>query len=114
MVIKRGEIWWGQIPFPRGSEPGYSRPLVVVSADTFNRSAIHTVVVLALTRDLGRENAPGNVRLSRRDSGPPHASVANVSQLMTLDKCMLTVRVKRIPPPIMQRIDDGLRLALAR
>ena len=113
MVIKRGEIWWGHLPTPRGSEPGYRRPVVIISADAFNRSDIHTVLAVALTTNLGRADAPGNVRLNRRDSGLPHVSVANVSQLMTLDKRMLTEKVKPVPASVMKRLDDGLRLIFA-
>jgi len=113
MVIKRGEIWWTRIPTPSGSEPGYKRPVVIISADAFNRSGISTVLATAVTANLGRAAAPGNVRLSKRDSGLPLPSVANVTQLMTLDKRMLTAKVKRLPPAVMSRIDAGLGQALS-
>ena len=86
LVIERGEIWWAELPDPTGSEPGYRRPVVVVQADAFNRSRIGTVVVVAVTSNLDRAAAPGNVRLSRRDSRLPRESVANVSHVLTLDR----------------------------
>ena len=86
MVIQRGEIWWASLPEPRGSEPGYSRPVLVVQADDFNRSRINTVIAVVITSNIRLAEAPGNVLLSRKATGLPKQSVANVSQLITLDK----------------------------
>ena len=86
MVISQGEVWWADLGEPTGSEPGYRRPVLVVQGDPFNRSTIATVVSVALTSTLRWEEAPGNVRLSGRSTGLPRDSVANVSQLVTLDK----------------------------
>lgn len=89
-MIQRGELWWGSLPDPSGSEPGYRRPVLVISADPFNRSGILTVIVLSITSNVRLANAPGNVMLSAKRSGLPRDSVANVSQLATLDKSLLT------------------------
>jgi len=113
MVIKRGDIWWARMPAPRGSEPGYRRPVVVISADAYNRSGLSTVIAAAVTANLGRAAAPGNVRLSKRDSGLPRPSVAIVTQLMTLDKRMLAEKVKHLPASVLSRIDNGLQQALS-
>jgi mRNA interferase MazF len=110
--MRRGEIWWATLRSPTGSEPAGRRPFLVVSNDSFNASAIQTVTCLALTSNLTRAAAPGNVRLSRRASRLPRESVANVSQVVTLDKNALENRVGVIPPTIMREIDGGLRLAL--
>jgi len=110
--LKRGEIWWATLPDPAGSEPGYRRPVLVVQADAFNQSAIRTVVCVALTSNLALAAAPGNVRLSPRESGLPRVSVANVSQIITMDKARLTRRIRLLAPGVLARVEVGLRLVL--
>ena len=112
-MISRGEVWWAELADPRGSEPGFRRPVVVVQADAFNRSRIGTVIVAAITSNLGLAAAPGNVLLTGDDSGLARESVANVSQVLTLDRRFLTARVAALPPDAMASIDRGLRLVLA-
>ena len=112
MVIERGEVWWADLDEPRGSEPGFRRPLVVVQADGFNRSRIQTVVCVVLTSNLRLADAPGNVVLPRRNSGLPKDSVANVSQVVTVDRAVLTERVGKLSPTLRASIDRGLRLVL--
>ncbi len=111
-MIKRGEIWWAELDDPRGSEPGFRRPVVVVQADSFNRSHIGTVVVAAITSNRDLVRAPGNVGLTRRDSKLSRYSVVNVSQLLTLDRRFLTKKICRLPEQMMEGIDSGLRLVL--
>src|SRR3972149_6243957 len=96
MVIERGEIWWASIPKPRGSGPGYSRPLLIVQSDDFNRSRISTVIAVVVTSNTQLAAAPGNVLLSRKSAGLPKESVANVSQLITVDKAFLTKKIRKI------------------
>jgi mRNA interferase MazF len=112
MVIGRGEIWWADLPAPSGSGPGDRRPVLVVQADGFNRSAIGTVVVAIITSNLRLGAAPGNVALTRADSGLPRDSVVNVSQLITLDKAELTEPVARLKPGLLRAVERGLRLVL--
>lgn len=109
---QRGDIWWVLLKRPRGSEPGYRHPLLIVQSDTFNRSRIGTIIGAALTSNLQRAAAPGNVELSRKDSGLPRKSVINVSQLVTLDKSFLTKRAGRVSAATLERVTDGLRLVL--
>lgn len=111
--IQRGEIWWADLAEPRGSEPGVRRPVVVVQSNAFNRSRIGTVLVVAITSNLDLAAAPGNVRLPCTDSLLPRESLANVSQLLTIDRRFLTGRVASLPAEIVAAIDDGLRLVLA-
>jgi mRNA interferase MazF len=111
-VVKRGEIWWAQLPEPAGSEPGYRRPVLVVQDDAFNASRIATVIVAAMTSNLRLADAPGNVRIARRDSGLPKASVVNVSQVATIPKVSLTEPAGRLPDRLLADVDAGLRLAL--
>jgi len=112
-VIKRGEIWWADLVDPRGSEPGFRRPVVVVQSDSFNRSHIGTVVAAAITSNLDLGEAPGNVRVSRRESRLPRESVVNVSQVVTLDRRFLVKRVSRLPLRVIEEINSGLRLVLS-
>jgi mRNA interferase MazF len=112
LVIERGDVWWAELHEPRGSEPGFRRPLVVVQIDAFNRSRIQTVVCVVLSSNLRLADAPGNVILAKRESGLPKDSVANVSQIVTVDRDVLTERVGKLPALVRERIDRGLRLVL--
>jgi mRNA interferase MazF len=111
--MKRGEIWWAALPVPTGSGPGFRRPVLVIQADPFNASRIATVIVAVVTSNLALAEAPGNVRVSRTESGLSKASVVNVSQLLTLDRTVLTQRVRALPAATLRSVDDGIRLVLA-
>lgn len=111
--MRRGEVWWASLPNPVGSWPGLRRPAVVVQSNPFNESRINTVVVATITSNLALAAAPGNIRVAKSDSGLPQPSVINVSQLLTLDRSLLTERVKLLPPLVIQNLNDGLRLVLA-
>ena len=111
--MKRGEVWWASLPDPIGSGPGFRRPVLIVQSNPFNQSRISTVVVAVITSNLALANAPGNLRLGKSDSGLSKASVVNVSQVITLDRTLLTSRIKSVPSAAMQQVDAGLRLALA-
>ncbi len=110
--MKRGEVWWASLPAPTGSGPGFRRPVVVVQSNPFNQSRIATVAVAIVTSNLALADAPGNVRLGKAESGLAKPSVVNVSQLYTLDRELLTQRVRGLPAETMRAIDDGLRLVL--
>lgn len=110
--VRRGDLWWADLPSPRGSEPGYRRPVVIVQADSFNRSGLRTVTVAVITSNVRLADAPGNVLLEVPASGLPRDSVVNVSQIMTLDRDFLTEKISRLPPEVMTRIGAGLRLIL--
>ena len=111
--MKRGELWWAALPSPTGSGPGYRRPVVVVQANPLNQSRISTVVVIAVTSNIALADAPGNVRIAKSESGLRKSSVANVSQVVTLDRTLLVAPVRALPADVMRKIDDGLRLVLA-
>lgn len=110
--MKRGDIWWANVPVPTGSGPGHRRPVVVVQSDPFNDSRISTVIVVILTSNLALSKAPGNVRLGKRESGLSKASVVNVSQIFTVDRSLLRKRVKMLRSGIMDRVDAGLAMVL--
>ena len=107
--MKRGEIWWASLPERSGSGPGLRRPVLIVQSNPFNESRISTVVVAVITSNLALVNAPGNFRLGRAESGLPKASVVNVSQLISIDRSLLTLRVKTLPAPALQELGAGLR-----
>ena len=111
--MDRGEVWWAELPDPVASEPGFRRPVVIVSSNAFNRSRIRTVSAVVLTSNLRLSDAPGNILLAAAEASLPKDSVANVSQVVTLDKGFLSSRCGRIPPRRMKLIDDGLKLVLA-
>ena len=114
MVISQGEIWWADLGLPDGSAPGFRRPVVVVQGDAINRSRIATVGCVALTSSLVWADAPGNVLLAARTTGLPKDSVANVSQLLTLDKTVLTDRVGKLPRAKLELILSGIDVVLGR
>ncbi|EIJ33140.1 type II toxin-antitoxin system PemK/MazF family toxin [Thiothrix nivea] len=111
--MKRGEIWWASLEEPRGSEPGYKRPVVIISSDAFNQSKIQTVIVAIVTSNLRLANAPGNISIAKRDSGLSKESVINVSQILTLDKSFLVEKVGRLPDKKISALDEGLKLSLS-
>jgi mRNA interferase MazF len=91
MVIQRGEIWWASLPEPIGSEPGYRRPILVIQSNDFNRSRIATIIATGLAVD----------------------SVANISQVLTIDKSFLTERIGVMPPYLLEEVETGLRLVMS-
>jgi len=113
-VISQGEIWWADLPEPSASEPGYRRPVVVAQCDAFNRSRIRTVVCVPLTSNLRWADAPGNVLLDEGATGLPKASVANVSQIATLDREWLTDKVGELPEEKLQLVLFGIDILLGR
>jgi mRNA interferase MazF len=114
LVISQGEVWWAEVPEPTGSGPGFRRPVVVVQGDALNHSRIATVVCVPLTSNVRWADAPGNVRLSTRLTGLPKDSVANVSQIVTLDKTLLTERVGKLPRAKLQLVLSGIDVVLGR
>ena len=114
MVISQGAIFWADLPEPAGSGPGFRRPVVVVQGDSLNRSRLATVVCVPLTSNLRWAGAPGNVLLSARVSGLSKDSVANVSQILALDKALLTERAGRITKGQLELMFRGIDLILGR
>ena len=112
MEIKQGELYWIEQDEPEGSEPGFRRPFVVVQNNVFNQSRIHTVVVCALTSNLRRGNAPGNVMLDAGEGGLSKASVVNVSQIFTVDKHELHEYIGVISSRKIDQIISGINLLL--
>ncbi len=113
MVIERGDIWWVSLGQRNGSEPGYRRPVVVVQSDEFNRSRIGTLIAVVITSNLRLAQAPGNVLLSAKSTGLNKNSVANESQVITVNKSFLTEKVGKLTARQVESISVGLRLVMS-
>jgi mRNA interferase MazF len=112
MVARQGDICWIDLRPAAGSEPGYRYPHVIVQNDLFNQSRIRTVVVCALTSNLKRASAPGNVLLERGEANLPQQSVVNVSQIFTVDRAQLGEYIGAVSPRRLRQILDGIQLVL--
>ncbi len=113
-MIAQADVWWADLQVPGGSELGFRRPMVVIQGDALNRGRLPTTVCVALTSNLKWAAAPGNVLLSARATGLPRDSVANVSQIVTLDKSMLTERAGKVPKKKLELILAGIDVVLGR
>lgn len=114
MTIAQGDVWWADLAEPGGSGPGFRRPVVVVQGDALNRSRIATVVCVPLTSNLKWATAPGNVLLPSSATGLPKESVANVSQIVTLDKNDLTERTGKLARAKLELVLAGIDVVLGR
>lgn len=113
-MIAQGEVWWAALPAPAGSAAGYRRPVIVVQGDALNRSRLATVVCVPLTSNLKWSEAPGHVLLQRRATGLEKDSVANVSQIVTVDQAILTERVGKLPAAKTELVLAGIDIVLGR
>ena len=114
MVVAQGHVYWADLPDPTGSGPGFRRPVVVVQGDALNRSRIRTVVCVPLTSNLRWAEASGNVLLSAQATGLPKNSVANVSQIVTLDRILLSREVGKLSKRQLDLILAGIDIVLGR
>lgn len=112
MVVERGQVWWADLGEPSGCEPGFRRPVLIVQDDAFNRSRLRTVIAVVLTSNLRLVEAPGNVLIPARSAGLPKDSVANVSQVITVDRDFLSEPAGRLRGQLLKDVDNGLRLVL--
>jgi mRNA interferase MazF len=110
--INQGDIFWIDFDEPEGSEPGYRHPYVVVQNNLFNTSRIGTVVVCALTSNLKRAAAPGNVLLEPQEANLPKRSVVNISQIYTVDKTQLDAKIGTLSTRRVREILMGVQLLL--
>jgi mRNA interferase MazF len=114
MVIAQGDVCWAELPDPVGSEPGFRRPVLVVQGDALNRSRLATVICVPLTSNLKWRDAPGNVFLPAKGTGLPKDSVANVSQIVTIDRAFLIERAGRVSVKQLDLVLAGIALILGR
>lgn len=111
--MKRGEVWWADLGLPRGSAPALRRPIVIVSADSYNRSELRTVTIAALTTNTQLAAVPGNVSVPAGAGGLDNDSVVNVTQIATIDRRVLEQRIGALPDWLIAQVDSGLARALA-
>ncbi|MFM7319418.1 MAG: type II toxin-antitoxin system PemK/MazF family toxin [bacterium] len=114
MVVAQCDVWWADLAEPVGSAPGFRRPVVVIQCDSLNRSQLATVICVVFTSNLRWSAAPGNVLLSASQTGLDRDSVANVSQIVTIDKRQLTERAGKVPNRQMEAIFSGIDLIMGR
>lgn len=114
MVISQGEVWWAELGEPAGSGPGGRRPVVIVQGDALNRSRLSTVICVPLTSQLKWQDAPGNVLLPAKVTGLPRDSVANVSQIVAIDRRQLFEVAGQLPPRQVDLILEGIDAVLGR
>jgi mRNA interferase MazF len=112
--IRQGEVWWADLSEPSGSGPGFRRPILVIQGNPFNESKISTVVCIPLTSNLKWATAPGNVMLKKKLTGLTKDAVANVSQIISLDKIVLTEKCGRVPGSFIKQIFYGLDIVFCR
>jgi mRNA interferase MazF len=111
-VIARGQVWWADLGLPRGSAPALRRPVLVVSADQYNRSRLQTVTVVVLSGTARLAALPGNVTVSADLGLLPEDSVVNVTQLATVDRLALEDQIGELPDWLLAQVDAGLQRAL--
>jgi len=109
-VIEKGELYWVDFGFTGDAEPGYRRPALIVQADSFNLSAIPSVMVAPLSTNLKLAKAPGNVMLKEKETGLPKDSVVVVSQIVSIRKGRLEDRIETIDPSLLLLVDNGIRI----
>ena len=110
MIIRQGDIYWVDLGVPKGSEPGYRHPHVIIQNNVFNASRINTVVVCALTSNLKRAKSPGNVLLQKGDGNLKKASVVNISQMITVNKSDLVEKIGSLSSATIKKIIEGVKL----
>ena len=112
MNIRQGDIFWVDLGEPGGSEPGFRHPYVVIQNNVFNASRLNTVVLCALTSNVERAKAPGNVLLRKGEGDLPKDSVVNITQIITVDKSDLVEKIGALPPARINQIVEGVELLL--
>lgn len=112
MVINQGDIFWIDLGVPSGSAPGFKHPHVVIQNNLFNRSRINTVVFCAITSNLKRAKAPGNVLLPKGEANLPKDSVVNISQMITVDKSDLIKKIGSLSSSRIKQITEGIKLLI--
>ena len=113
MIIERGEVWWADLGEPRGSSPGFHRPIVIIQSDFFNKTRINTLIAAIIITNLRLANMPGNILLSKRASGLNEESVVNITQLFTIDRTDLLEFIGTLSAKKMEQVESGLRLVLS-
>jgi mRNA interferase MazF len=112
VMVQQGDIYWVDLGEPIGAQSAYRHPHVVIQNNVFNQSRIATVVVCALTSNLKRANAPGNVLLEKNEANLPKQSVVNVSQIFTVSKEQLQRKIGTLDKARMEQVLAGIQLVI--
>ncbi len=112
MVVNQGDIYWIELGEPMGSEPGYRHPHLVIQNNVFNRSRINTIVACALTSNLKRAKAPGNVLLKKGEANLSKPSVINISQIVSVDKSRLDEYIGSVSTKRINEVLKGVKLLI--
>ena len=110
--MTRGELWWADLGIPFGSEPGYKRPVLIIQNDFFNRSKLNTTVAIPLTTNLVFAEVPGNILITKNESGLKKDSVITVSQIEVIDKSKLIEKITKIDRSIIEKVENGIMFVL--
>jgi mRNA interferase MazF len=110
--MTRGEIWWADFGIPYGSEAGFTRPVLIVQDDSFNRSGIRTIVVVPLTTNLRLLDAPGNVLIRKKESKLINDSVIITAQLYAIDRSKFKEKISKVPKEIVEQVENGIKFVL--
>ncbi len=108
----RGELWWADFGIPFGSEPGYKRPVLIIQNDFFNRSNIHTTIVIPLTTNMILADAPGNIVITKNESKLQKDSVIVLSQIEVIDRRRLIEKITKIDRKIIEKVEDNMLFIL--
>ena len=112
--LSQGDIWWAELSAPAGSAAGFRRPVIIVQGNALNRSRLATVVCVPLTSNLTWASAPGNTPLSAKVAGLPKDSVANATQLVAIDRALLTKRISKLAPKRLHQVLTSIDVVLGR
>jgi mRNA interferase MazF len=110
--MTRGELWWAELGIPYGSEAGYTRPVLIVQDDNFNKSKIGTIVVVPLTTNLRHNDCLGNVLIESKEANLPSDSVLLVAQIHAIDRSKFIEKISKVSGKIMEQVEDGVKLVL--
>lgn len=111
-MVRRGEVWWADLPDPVGSGPGYLRPILIIQSDHFNKSKMATVIGVVITSNTRLARAPGNVLVPQGVASLTKESVVNDSQIVTIDRAILVNRIGVMPAPYLKQVEIGLQMTL--
>lgn len=111
--VQRGDLFWVAPAEAHGAIPSVAHPHLVLQDDVFNRSRVHTVIVCALTTNLGRANEPGNVLLEIGEGNLPRQSVLVVSQVSSVERRALGEYIGALSSQRVEQVLDGLRFQQA-
>lgn len=110
MIIKRGDIFYGDLSPVRGSEQGGVRPVLVIQNDIGNKYS-PTVIVAAITSQINKAKLPTHVELEALGYGITKDSVILLEQIRTIDKKRLKEKIGHVSDELMNQVDIALQIS---